>query len=137
MSKIIGILILVAFLWGFMKFRTYYSQVRRDTEGPSKEERAAEEAAAANALPALPTPQLEASLQLAMTEGSPSLKIWLEKYGQHAPESRRSAIELDYAQMLVRSNPMEAKRIFLLVKARSGADPLLSDRIKKMEKTFQ
>lgn len=137
MSKIIGILILVAFLWGFMRFRAYYVQVRRDTEGPSKEERAAEEAAAANALPALPTPQLEASLQQAMTEGSASLKTWLEKYGHHASNSRRSAIELDYAQMLVRSNPIEAKRVFLSVKARSAADPLLSDRIKKMEKTFQ
>ncbi|MSU33553.1 MAG: hypothetical protein EXS36_00255 [Pedosphaera sp.] len=137
MSKIIGILILVAFLWAFMKFRALYTQVRRDTEGPSKEERAAQEAVAANALPALPTPQLEASLQQAVTGGSTALKIWLDKYGQYAPESRRSAIELDYAQMLVRSNPMEAKRVFQSAKARSGADPLLSDRIKKMEKTFQ
>ncbi len=137
MSKIIGSLILVVVLWGLIKFRAYYGQVRRDTEGPSKEERAAQEAAAANALPALPTPQLEASLQQAMTEGSGPLKTWLDKYGQHAPESRRSAIELDYAQMLVRSNPVEAKRVFQSVKARSAADPLLSERIKKMEKAFQ
>ena len=131
MDKLILIAILVAAALGMRELSRYYDRVKKESgEGPKVEESAEPK------MPSLPTPQLENSLQQAMAGGAAAFGEWISKYGQLAPEPRRAAIELDYAQMLVRSNPAEAKRVYEAVKARVGPDSLVYGRVKKMEKTF-
>jgi hypothetical protein len=65
------------------------------------------------------------------------MQDWINQYGARVQEPRKSAIELDYAQMLVLGNPAEARRIFLAVKARNGPNSPLASRIKTLTRTFE
>jgi hypothetical protein len=87
-------------------------------------------------LPGL-SPPLEASLANATQAGPQALRQWLNQNGAWVPEPRLSAIQLDYAQMLVRSNPAEARRIYAAVKARTPANSPLASRLKQLSRTFE
>jgi len=87
-------------------------------------------------LPVL-TPPLEASLANATLAGSQALGQWLRQNGAWVPEPRLSAIQLDYAQMLVRSNPAEARRLYAAVKARTQPQSPLAPRLKQLSRTFE
>jgi hypothetical protein len=87
-------------------------------------------------LPSLPPP-LEASLAIATQAGPQALRQWLNQNGAWVPEPRLSAIQLDYAQMLVRSNPAEARRVYAAVKARTPANSPLTLRLKQLSRTFE
>ena len=82
-------------------------------------------------------PPLEASLANATHAGPQALRQWLNQNGAWVPEPRLSAIQLDYAQMLVRSNPAEARRIYAAVKARTPANSPLALRLKQLSRTFE
>lgn len=87
-------------------------------------------------LPAL-TPPLEASLAAATQAGPQALCQWLVQHGGWIPEPRLSGIQLDYAQMLVRSNPAEARRLYAAVKARTPPNSPLAPRLKQLSRTFE
>lgn len=87
-------------------------------------------------LPSL-SPPLEASLANATQAGPQALRQWLNQNGAWVPEPRLSAVQLDYAQMLVRSNPAEARRIYAAVKARTPASSPLAPRLKQLSRTFE
>ncbi|MEY4691626.1 MAG: hypothetical protein RIT19_1951 [Verrucomicrobiota bacterium] len=87
-------------------------------------------------LPAL-TPPLEASLANATQAGPQALGQWLRQNGAWVPEPRLSAIQLDHAQMMVRSNPAEARRLYAAVKARTPANSPLAPRLKQLSRTFE
>jgi hypothetical protein len=87
-------------------------------------------------LPSL-SPPLEASLASATQAGPQALRQWLNQNGAWVPEPRLSAIQLDYAQMLVRSNPAEARRVYAAVKARTPANSPLASRLKQLSRTFE
>ena len=87
-------------------------------------------------LPGL-SPPLEASLANATQAGPQALRQWLNQNGAWVPEPRLSAIQLDYAQMLVRTNPAEARRIYAAVKARTPANSPLASRLKQLSRTFE
>lgn len=87
-------------------------------------------------LPALPPP-LEASLTAATQAGPQALTQWLRQNGAWVPEPRLSAVQLDLAQMLVRNNPAEARRLYAAVKARTPANSPLSPRLKQLSRTFE
>jgi hypothetical protein len=91
------------------------------------------------AQPALPplTPQMEASLQQAKAGGVDAFKAWLERSLPYLQDPRKADIELDYVQVLARSNPAEARRKFAEVRSRVAPDSPVYERIKKLEKTFQ
>ena len=132
MKNLLWILIIVLLGWGSMKFSAYYSEVKRKSEGPTPEEIAAK----SRELPSL-TPQLEASPQQAKAGGAAAFKAWLDRYGNAVQDPRKADIELDYVQMLARSDPAGAKRLFATVRARIPADSILIDRVKKLEKIYQ
>ena len=132
MNKLLWILLLVGLVWGVTKFAGYYNRVKKESERDSR----TEEVAAVSALPQL-SPAVEQSLQQASAGGAASLKAWLDRFGPSIPEPRRSAIELDYVQLLARSDPAGARRKFQEVRAKVAADSPIYDRIKKLEKTFQ
>jgi hypothetical protein len=83
------------------------------------------------------SPPLEASLANATQAGPQALRQWLNQNGAWVPEPRLSAIQLDYAQMLVRTNPAEARRIYAAVKARTPANSPLASRLKQLSRTFE
>ncbi len=87
-------------------------------------------------LPSL-SPPLEASLAIATQAGPQAIRQWLNQNGAWVPEPRLSAIQLDYAQMLVRSNPAEARRVYAAVKARTPANSPLTLRLKQLSRTFE
>jgi len=68
---------------------------------------------------------------------SQALRQWLNQNGAWVPEPRLSAIQLDYAQMLVRNNPAEARRLYAAVKARTPANSPLASRLKQLSRTFE
>ena len=133
MSKLIGILIIVAGFWGFFQILSLYNKTKKETEGPAKVQQAA---APANALPALSAP-LEASLAQAKSQGADAMKDWLAANQPYLRDPRKAAIELNYARMLVRSDPAGAKRIYQAVKARTTADSPVFDQVKSLGKLFE
>jgi hypothetical protein len=87
-------------------------------------------------LPSL-SPPLEASLSNATQAGPQAIRQWLIQNGAWVPEPRLSAIQLDYAQMLVRSKPAQARRVYAAVKARTPANSPLTLRLKQLSRTFE
>ena len=87
-------------------------------------------------LPSL-SPPLEASLANATQAGPQAIRQWHNQNGAWVPEPLLSAIQLDYAQMLVRSNPAEARRVYAAVKARTPANSPLTLRLKQLSRTFE
>jgi hypothetical protein len=133
MSKLIGILILVAGFWGFFKLMGLYNKTKIESEGPAKVQQAA---APADALPPLP-PALEASLAQAKAGGADAMKDWLAANQPYLRDPRKAAIELDYARLLVRSDPAGAKRIYQAVKARTPADSPVAEQLKSLGRLFE
>lgn len=132
MSKLLLVLLVVSVVYGVYRISVLYNR-------SSIEEHARESPAVAQAEETLPTltPQLEASLSTATAAGPAAMKEWLTQYSRFAPEPRLASIQLDYAQMLVRSNPAEARRIYAAVKARTPAGSPLAPRVAKLSRTFE
>ena len=135
MTKFLFILLIAAVAWGVYRVSQLYAKV--DEKGNLRPETTA--VATPNAEADIPpmTPTYEASLAQAKAGGASSVKAWLETYGGLVSEPRKSAIELDYAKMLILSNPAEARRIYLSVKAKNGPNSLLASRIKTLGHTFE
>lgn len=132
MKNLLWILIIVLIGWGSTKFAAYYNEVKRKSEGPTPEEIAAK----SRELPAL-SPQMESSLQQAKAGGAAAFKAWLDRYANSIQDPKRADIELDYVQMLARSDPAGARRLFATIRPRIPADSIIIDRVKKLEKIYQ
>ncbi|MBA4148934.1 MAG: hypothetical protein H0X66_12530 [Verrucomicrobia bacterium] len=87
-------------------------------------------------LPGLP-PALEYPLSTAQQQGATGLRNFLAKYGKGIRDPRLAWIELDYAVLMMRENPAEAKRIFARVKKRTPISSPVYPRIKQLEKTYE
>lgn len=133
MSKLIGVLIIVVGFYGFFQLLGLYNKTKLETDGPPKTQQAA---APANALPALSAP-MEASLAQAKSQGADAMKDWLAANQASLRDPRKAAIELDYARLLVRSDPAGAKRLYQAVKARTPADSPVYDQVKSLGKLFE
>ena len=132
MKNLLWILIIVLIGWGSIRFAEYYNKVKRETDGPTPEEIAAKQ----QQMPAL-APALEASLAQAKAGGAAALKAWMDRNLPSIQDPRRADIELDYVQILARSDPAGAKRLFATIKARVPSDSLVIERVKKLEKIYQ
>lgn len=136
MSKLLLVLLLVSVGYGVYRISALYNRsaaAERAVEAPAA---AQNSAPVEESLPGL-TPQLESSLATASSGGASAFKNWLTQYSQFVPEPRLASIQLDYAQMLVRSNPAEARRIYASVKARTAAGSALASRVAKLSRTFE
>ena len=132
MKNLLWILIIVLIGYGSTKFAAYYNEVQRKTQGPTPEEIAAK----SREIPPL-SPQLESSLQQAKAGGAATFKAWLDRYANSIQDPKRADVELDYVQMLARSDPAGAKRLFAIIRPRIPADSILIERVKKLEKVYQ
>ena len=133
MSKLIGVLILVAVIWGFSQLVIFYGKTKLESEGPPKNQQVA---APADPVPPLP-PALEASLQQAKAGGAGAVKDWLAANQPYLRDPRKAAIELDFARMLARSDPAGAKRVYLAVKARTPSDSPAYAKVQELAKLFE
>jgi hypothetical protein len=135
--KFVLLLLLVATV-GFAVYRIslIYRSVPSDGRAQERVEERSAPAATDESLPPL-SPPLEASLANATQAGPQALGQWLRQNGGWVPEPRLSAIHLDLAQMLVRSNPAEARRLYAAVKARTPPQSPLAPRLKQLSRTFE
>jgi hypothetical protein len=136
MSKLLLVLLVASVVWGIWRISKLYSRVDSSGSIPAETAPAQPAPVAEVELPPL-SPALETSLAQANAGGPTLLKQWLDTYKQRVPEPRLSSIQLDYAQMLVRTDPAQARRVYAEVKARQGADSVLAPRLKRLARTFE
>ena len=137
MKALISILIVIAVIFTGWKVFDYYQEVEHEKD-LEKQQATAGINVSPRSLPGLPN-QLEGPLAEVTRKGPAALKDWLEqaKANNMVADPRLAWIELDYVLMIVRENPVEAKRIFLSVKNRLDEDSPVYPRIKSLEKSFQ
>jgi len=133
-TKLIGVLIIVAVLYGGWNLFLYWDKVKNEKESVRKEAAAA--AVTGESLQGMPF-GLEQSLQAAKNQGAAGLKNWLKVYGQTVKDPRKAWIELDYCVQISREDPAEARRIFAEVKKRTQSSSPVWSRIKRLEKTYE
>src|SRR5439155_914002 len=118
MTKLIAVLIIAAVLYGGWQLFFYWEKVKNEEETAQKQKSA--DVIDPSRLTGMPY-QLEQSLQAAQRQGPAGMKAWLKTYGSSIQDPRKAWIELDYALMIVRDDPAEARRVFKSVKERTPA----------------
>jgi hypothetical protein len=135
--KFVLLFLLVATVgFGVYRISLIYRSIPSDAQSREHARETATPVVGDEPLPGL-SPPLEASLANATQAGPQALSQWLNQNGAWVPEPRLSAIQLDYAQLLVRTNPAEARRIYAAVKARTPANSPLASRLKQLSRTFE
>ena len=81
--------------------------------------------------------QLDPSLRAAKTQGLIGLRNWLKTYGNAVKDPRKAWLQLDYCEMVSRTDVAEAKRVFKEVKDRTKPTSPVWPRILKLEKTYE
>ena len=136
MKALITILIVGGAIWGLAQLVHFY---QKSTANSIDHQRTVAPTASTNPddeLPQLP-PALEASLKQALAGGSGTMKEWLDANGPFLRDPRKAAIQLDYAQILARSDPAGAKRLYLEVKGRNPSGAAVSGRLQKLSRLFE
>ena len=138
MKQVLGILLIIAAVWGCKEIYSYWEKVKARKEA---EDRGSAPAQAAqqpmpSVLPGLP-PSLESSLQAAEKQGAGALKTWLKNYHAYVTDPRLAAIELDYVVLAGPGNPQEARQIFAAVKQRTPTNSPVFPRLQRLGKTYQ
>jgi hypothetical protein len=134
MTKIIGAVIIIAVLYGGWHLFLYWEKVRNEEQVAQKQAAATE--VIPEQLPGM-AQTLEPSLQAAQKEGATALRNWLKTYNRALQDPRKAWIELDYAVLLSRDDPAEARRIFAAVKERTPPSSPVWPRIKRLEPTYE
>ena len=87
-------------------------------------------------LPGMPS-RLESALDASEQRGANGLRDFLTTYGKTINDPRLAWIQLDYVVLVASSDPAEARRVFGLVKSRTGTDSPVYSRVKQLEKTYE
>ena len=142
MNKLLGVLALLAVGYGVYWMINYYKQDFEAKPPIPQAAAPADPAAAGDA--SIPSdslaglaPQLEAPLKAAYARGAASLGNWLKTNRPYVADPRLGAIELDYAALLMRTDPDTAKKIFLAVKRRTRSDSPLYARVQKLAAVYR
>ncbi len=123
------VLIVGIYLFGKSIFEQYKAKQK-------KEEAAARSVdLPADGLEGMPK-NFEPSLQAAQAQGAAALKQWLQRYAQNIQDPKLAAIQLDYVVLVSRSDPAEAKRVFLAVKQRVPKGSPVYERVKRLDATY-
>jgi hypothetical protein len=134
MTKVITAVLILAALYGGWQLFFYWERVKNEEVQTERDRKTA--TLAGDQLAGVPF-QLESSLQAAQQQGAAGLTNWLKTYGASIQDPRKAWIELDYALVLSRVNPSEARNIFSAVKERTREDSPVWKRIKQLENTFK
>ena len=135
MTKLLGILIIVLVIWGGYELFELWDRYGTETDLKAKQ---AEEAShfSPQSLPGMPSYQLEDAYKKAQDNGAKGIRNWLKAYGDKVQDPRKAWIELDYVVAISREDPVEAKKVFDDVKARTPPTSKVYPRIKELEKTY-
>jgi hypothetical protein len=135
MKALIGILIVLGVIFVGWKLLDYWDAVEQQREA---REKAASAQLNPTSLPGVPY-DLEGPLQEAYKKGAAGLKDWLER-SRHSPQikdPRLAWVQLDYAVLISKDNPVEAKRVFADLKDRLSPQSAVYPRLKLLEKSFE
>jgi hypothetical protein len=135
MKLVIAAVIIILVLVGGFKVWEYWDKVSHDKD-VSEKEAAARLQITPESLQGMPN-GLESTYAAAQKNGATGVRNWLKAYGARVQDPRKAWIELDYAVMIAREDPIEAKKIFAEVKGRTDETSQVYPRIKQLEKTFQ
>ncbi len=138
MKALIVIAIVAAVFYLMRGLLRQYSNAERQTNpsGSQYSNGESQPAPAGATLEGMP-PAYEPALAAAEKQGAAGLRTFLANYGRSIRDPKLADIELDYVVLLSRTDPIEAKRVFQLVKARVVTTSPVYGRIKKLEPTFQ
>jgi hypothetical protein len=136
MTKLIGVFIVLIFLFVGWKVYLYYDDIQNEADLKRKEQEAKLNVAP-ETLQGVPW-QLLDPLTAAYKKGAAGLGEFLKTHGNELQDPRKAWVELDYCVALSQSNPAEAKRIFSGVKQRTPTNSIvIYHRVKQLEKTYQ
>ena len=135
MKALLSIIIVLAIIFTVWKVVDYYQQVEQENE---QKEAASGVNLSPRSLSGLPK-ELERPLAEVAKKGPVALKDWLDqaKANGMVKDPRLAWIELDYVLMVVREDPVEAKRVFLSLNSRLDRDSPVYPRLKSLEKSFE
>ena len=134
MTKIIGAFIIVLFIVAGWKLVGYYKQVEKENREQKKVEQGAD--IKPEQLEGMPY-QLDQSLQAATKNGAAGLRDWLKLYGPQIKDPRKAWIEMDYCVIVMREDPLAAKRVFQEVRERVPTNSPVYPRVRQLERTFE
>jgi hypothetical protein len=135
MTKLIGILVIVALIWGGYELFEVWNKYDTDKDLSEKK---AEEARNFNPdyLPGMPD-KLQKTYEIAKTRGDVGIHDWLKAYHEQVQDPRLAWIELDYAVMISQKDPVEAKKVYEDVKGRIPENSPVYPRVKQLQKTYE
>lgn len=133
-TKLIGALIIVLVLFGGWNLFVYWEKVKNEEDVKRKQTVAV--SGHGQHLEGVPQ-GLEASVQRAHQAGAAALGVWLKTHSASIKDPRKAWLELEYAMLLSRENPAEAKRIYAGVASRTTESSPVYKRVKELEKTYQ
>jgi hypothetical protein len=110
-----------------------YQEAERSTQQSQTESVSAHPASKLSGLPE----SLEPALANAQQQGAAGMRTFLLTHSRSIRDPRLAEIELDYVVLLSRTDPVEAKRVFDSIKARTLTSSPVYERIRKLEPTFR
>ena len=143
MTRIIGICITILVGWVGWIIYEQWSKTAAEQELSQVEydhAHAAVEAMNPRTLHGIPDKmrdKMEDTLQKAQQNGAVGLREWLKIYSKFVEDPRLGWIQLDYAVLVARDSPGEAKRVFHEVKDRTPPTSPIYPRIKLLEKAYE
>ena len=133
MTKLLAVLAIALVIWG--GYEIFEMWDRYDTDKDLKAQQQAASVIIPEQLGGMPG-GLENTYQIAKKNGAEGIRKWLKAYGPRVQDPRRAWIELDYMVLIAREDPVEAKKIFADVKARTPESSQVYPRIKELSKTY-
>jgi hypothetical protein len=135
MTKLIGILIIVVVIWAGYEAFEMWDRYDKDQDLKQKQEEAARNFTP-ESLPGM-FQGGDDSYHMAQTRGAIGIRNWLKAYGTKVQDPRKAWIELDYVVAVAAQDPVEAKKVFEDVKARTPQDSRVYPRIKELQKSYE
>lgn len=133
MKALIGVLIVVALIFGVWKIWDYWETVNAEKAELAQQ---AEQDMNSTAFEGLPG-KLERPLSEAKAKGPKALKQWIDYNRPLIKDPRLAAIELDYVVMVSREDPIEAKKVYAEVKKRVEPGSPIARRVEALAKTYE
>ncbi|MFM1768037.1 MAG: hypothetical protein RJA22_566 [Verrucomicrobiota bacterium] len=136
MKALISILVVLVLVMGGMKLYEYWEKVSREEE---LKERAADGSDIKPEELRGVEWDAEEYHRKALQEGPEAVKRFLDRFDKSPKfkDPRRAWIELDYIVSITRTDPVEARQRFKVVKERVRTNSVVYPRIRAMSKTYE
>ncbi len=133
----IAILVVIGLLFTVWKLFDYWDKMEEQRMAQERAEQR-EQYFEPRQLAGVPN-ELEASLDQAYKAGPRALKAWIveNKKKNKVEDPRLAWIELDYVVQISTEDPVDARKVFADVKARTPTSSRVYNRVKQLSKTFE